>query len=191
MSYPQDSLVANRGKTRLPGRLPAVKPVSSLIRFLDRMLVPLMRILGAGTGRVQETHRWHCQRLRNEDSVDETLSLSIDGDDTSRRSNKIFPLPIFHMPIFGGWKRYVVIEILSETPIWHVGWLHIASPPGFVRRSAIQRLPIGTKQIKMLTLPYGNRIRFFALSPDGQQLPLRMVGTGVLGDGRFPGVRLF
>lgn len=178
-------------KTHFERNLSPVKPMPALFRLLDLLLVPVMRALGVGSELPQETHRWHCQAITANDLVDETLALTIDGDDPSPRSNKIFPLPLFHMPVFGGWTRYVVVEVLSDISVWHIGWVHTECPPGFKLRSAIQRLPIRTRKIRMLKLPHGNRMKLFALAPDGTQLACRASGEGFLGDARFPFLRLF
>lgn len=140
---------------------------------------------------VQETHRWHGQRINSND-VDERFSVFLDGDDTSPvKTNALYPFPTFHAPIFGGWRNYTVLQVQSAEPYWNVGWIHRHCPPSSRPRSHVQRLRIFTPQIRVLTQAVGFRTQYFALNSAGEQIPLGAVGKGVLGDRKFPNVRLF
>src|SRR5438477_6535332 len=106
------------------------RPVGPALRALDRALVPLMFVVG-GCQRtsVQETHRWHCEKIAVDD-VALDRAVIVDGDDPSPYLNQLWPLPLFHIPVFGGWRKYVVLEARNEVEGWYVGWIHLNWPQG-------------------------------------------------------------
>jgi hypothetical protein len=79
-------------------------------------------------------------------------------------------LPIFHMPIFGGWREYVVIQPSNSVQHdgWHVGW--------------IAKDVVGVSQITLngpVRLLLGpNAVSFFGVDARGNQIPIIKVGTG-------------
>jgi hypothetical protein len=166
--------------------------VPLLFRLLDRMLWPVMFVLGGCKfDSIQETHRWHGQPI-DAGEIDERLSVFVEGNDRSPvRTNALYPFPTFHAPILGGWRNYTVLQIQAVAPYWHVGWIHRRYPFNGRPRSHAQRLPIFTGEIRVLTQAIGFQTQYFALDSSGRQIPLKVVGEGVLGDGKFPHVRLF
>jgi hypothetical protein len=169
-----------------------VLPTPFAFRLLDLILRPVMFFLGRGkSDSLQETHYWHCQKI-DEREVDSKLSVIVKGDDNSViATNRLLPFPAFHAPLFGGWRNYVILQVQDEVEYWHVGWVHRAVPEGSRPRSHIQRLPIASREIKVLKQPKEFLTEFFALNSSGEQLPLKVVGEGILGDLKYPGVRLF
>lgn len=86
------------------------------------------------------------------------------------------PIPRSHIPILGGWRKYVVLES-DELPElqWYVGWC--SSPLG----GQVSRVPIAHGKVRMLI---GDRpVYFFGLDLAGFQIPIRKVGEGAIGDG--------
>jgi hypothetical protein len=146
---------------------------------------------GCKVDSIQETHRWHGQHIDASD-IEETLSVFVEGNDNAPvKTNALYPFPIFHAPVLGGWRNYTVLQVQSAEPYWHVGWIHRRYPLNSRPRSHVQRLRIFTREIRVLTQAIGFQTEYFALDPSGRQIPLRIVGQGVLGDRRFPQVRLF
>ena len=139
---------------------------------------------------LQESHQWHCQPIRPEE-IDESLCVSVEGDDRSSCKNKLFPLPRFHMPIFGGWKNYVILEVEPNNSAWHVGWIFLQYPRGFSPRHSVHKKKIIENRIRVLKLPNGHHTMFFAISDSGTQLSIKIVGEGVLGDNRHADVHLY
>jgi hypothetical protein len=54
----------------------------------------------------------------------------------------------------------------------------------------VQRLTICDRDIKVLTQPKGFVTEYFAIGMSGDQLPLACVDHGILGDFRFPRLKL-
>jgi hypothetical protein len=162
------------------------------MRLLDRLLWPVMFLLGGcRLDSVQETHRWHGQRIRADD-IDGSMSVYVEGNERSDvTTNRLLPFPLFHAPVFGGWRNYTVLQVQADADYWHVGWIHRKYPPNSRPCSHVQRLPIRTREIRVLTQPVGFETEFFALGPCGEQLPVKAVGQGVLGDRKYPKLRMF
>lgn len=173
-------------------RLPPPRALGGAARTLDVVFRPLMWVLAGGQadGR-QETHIWHRQDI-DAGAVDAAQAVLVDGDDRSWvRTNRIVPFPFFHAPVFGGWRNYVVLEVQTLAPVWHVGWVHRRVPMSARPIAAIHRLPIRDRRVRMLRQPEGFQTDFFAVDPHGRQLPLVLVGQGRLGQGQYLDVRLF
>jgi hypothetical protein len=139
---------------------------------------------------VQETHHWHCRAVQAR-HIDPSLAVEVVGDEPSMVDNRLFPFPLFHAPIFGGWRNYVVLEVLGYGRDWHVGWQHVKWPPNARPRCHVQRLVIEQPCIRVLKQPVGFVTRFFGIAREGAQVRIRVAGEGKLGDERYPGVRLF
>ena len=169
-----------------------IKSPSSVTRLVDRILWPIMFLLGGATrGSTQETHYWHCQPV-DPITIEPSLSAQVVGDEVSNvASNRVFPFPFFHAPLLGGWRNYVVLQVQASVEYWHVGWIHRSSPVNSRPKNHVQRLKISSREIKVLGQAMGFVTDFFAIGPKGEQLPLKVTGQGVLGDGRYSTLRLF
>lgn len=150
-----------------------VPKVNIIFRLFDFLLTPFMLILGGFTFPLQETHIWHMHKWHWKDN-----GLNITERDKKTKFSENAPFSLVHMPIFGGWTRYVVIEATGFKKYWHVGW-----------RDVLQLLPIYENRIKMLTTDKG--FTAYGLSEKGSNLKLKIVGYGELGDGKHKGIRLF
>ncbi len=143
-------------------------------RLADRLMLPLMYLLqGTLKESPQRTHRWNNRKLTKleVDLLERSLMFTCKGDATaSRRSwNKI---PLFHMPIFGGWRRFVVLRPVEFCSNWHVGWIASDDTAG------VSLVPI-KDQIRV-TLGTSS-VSFFGINAKGQQIQLEMVGAGTIG----------
>lgn len=156
----------------------------------DRALLPLMHAIGGfRRDSLQETHFWHGQPFPAE-RLDASLCVTVEGTDPSRHTNRLLPLPLFHMPVLGGWTHYVVLEAANDGRPWHVGWQHLHHPDDFRASCKLNRLALGDARVRVLSLPTGYLTRFFAMDGSGAQRALRVVDRGCLGDGRHGDIRL-
>ncbi len=150
-----------------------VPPLGIFERVLDWMMLPIMYLL-SGTFREspQRTHRWNNVKLNLIDTWGMKDSLIVHARGDSRARARFWGgLPLFHMPIFGGWTRYVILRPSGFRQEWHVGW--IAGDTAGVSRIVVRgpvRLLIGPDPVK-----------FFGVSIAGTQIPLRNLGEGIIG----------
>ena len=145
----------------------------------DILMSPLMYVLSGvwlsrSCERPQRTHRWNCVRLSSHD-VDELDDFDMvhRAGDRSARPRTFFGLPLFHMPLFGGWKNYVVLYAPSCVDDWYVGWITCDSV-------GISRIPL-YMGVRMLIGPHP--VSFFGVSvADGRQVRVQQAGEGRIGD---------
>ena len=165
-----------------------VEGIPFFFRIFDFLLIPLMFFLsGFHFELPQETHKWHMQ-IANCSIVDESKGIKVIGDDKSRFSNST---PLNHMPIFGGWKNYVILEASGYSNYWNVGWKLKYVDSKRPDKCEIHKLRINSPYIKLLKGISDSEKVFFGLNEKGEYVKLKIVGNGVLGDGQFPKVRLF
>ena len=129
--------------------------------------------------RPQETHNWHIQKLKEGTALDQSMTVKVagKGDSPFKKAGG----PLFHMPIIGGWREYVVLH--ADAPVWHVGW---AIPSG----AYLNALPITDPKVRLLRGLAGWEVTFLAFDSTGNQIPLKVVGEGAIGDGQHGSVRL-
>lgn len=159
------------------------KPQRTIGRVADYLMMPIMYLL-QGTFREipQRTHRWNNQHLKLQEissfSADKIETVPADQDSSSWW---VGPIPHFHMPIFGGWKKFVVLEPKESQTVWHVGWL-LSDACG------LSRIPLkGKVRLGIGPLP----LQFFGVDADGRQIDIDIVGYGSIGKaGEFAKVPL-
>ena len=103
-----------------------IEPQNTLSKVADMLMLPVMYVLqGTFKEMPQQTHRWNNLKfpltelayLRSEAMV------TVSGDSTAVR-RWWGPLPIFHIPLLGGWSKFVVLEpIKPVVEGWYVGWI--------------------------------------------------------------------
>jgi hypothetical protein len=151
------------------------RPETKIRRFFTRCFRPIMRWLsGASTEEPQSTHFWNCHRISLSCFAKlNQLAIEIQADQTACRRYKWKVIPIFHMPRFGGWKKYIVLEPVEFVDEWFVGW-------GDGKAHGISRIPVLDK-VRVLK---GSRItQFVGINAYGKQIKLMKVGCGQIGDG--------
>ncbi len=122
----------------------------------------------------QRTHFWNNCKLSSDD-VKDFISISVvtEMGDPKAIPRWFGPIPIFHMPIFGGWKSFTVLEPVNEvTGEWYVGW--IASDV-----AGISQIPLKNK-VRLLTSP--GSAQFFGIDKDGNHIELCIIGHGQIGE---------
>jgi len=154
-----------------------VPPLGWLEQFGDVVMIPLMYVLsGTLSEAPQRTHRWNNIHLSSEDvhHLKKDKMVHSPGNRSARRP-RVAMLPIFHMPIMGGWKRYIVISP-QESKEWHVGW--IAGKTIGITKIVLRG------QVRMLIGP--GAVSFFGIDLSGHQIALTKMGYGHIGDeGKF------
>lgn len=166
-----------------------IKSVPFYFRVLDFMMVPIMWALqGFAIEKPQELHRWHRQDVACA-WVDESRALFVPASGNPRSGERV-PQALhgifIHLTPISNWKSYVVLEASGFSSYWHVGW-KIRTVNGTLQCQT-EGLRIYSPFVKMLT---GRDAFFFGINKKGEQIPLRTVGRGIIGDGKFSHVRLF
>lgn len=145
-----------------------VKPVPFYFRFLDFLLVPVMWVFsGFKLEFPQETHRWHMQNI----SCDKVRvkGVEIMGDDKSRVGTRA---PFIHMPAFGGWRNYIILEAEGFSDYWFVGWKK-KFLDGRKEVCQIQKLRIHSAYIEVLKGIPDSKKYFFGVDKKGDLLDLK------------------
>lgn len=158
-----------------------------IFRLLDILMIPLMFVLGGlRKDSLQETHPWHLWRHLTPETVDTSKAVRHIGTDKSFDHHFAF---LFHAPIFGGWKKYIVLQPKGYDGPFRIGWVTYKNNK--LSEIAVHKLIIKNSKIRVLSGTPNFSGYFFALTIKGEQIPLEKVGEGTLGDKRYPGVRLF
>ncbi len=152
-----------------------IKPLSLPARIADVIMVPIMRLLsGAWSEEPQQTHWWnnHHFDCRIMDHFDKEKMVHIKGSNDSIARTGSFWNFRFHLPVFGGWKKYVVLEPKKAQETWYIGWIS--------DRCGVSRIPLHSR-VRMLV---GRSNTFFVgFNTQGAQIELACVGEGEIGDG--------
>lgn len=157
-----------------------VLPKQGFFGYLaDIFMRPLM-YLTQGTFREvpQRTHRWNNKKYIPMISLDKESKVRVKGDPKACQKFWLGFIPLFHIPIFGGWREYVVIEPAESTVLWHVGWAFPVNVA--MTEHGISRIPL-RGPVRMLRGP--KTTCFFAVTRMGRQIPLRIIGYGRIGKG--------
>lgn len=168
----------------------AIPPTPLYFRIFDFLLMPFMFALsGFKVNGIQNTHGWHTKDIP-ETSLESSKFLEVVGTDDSKYKNiggvlKHFGL--FHMPIFGGWTHYLVLENKDFNNLpWFIGWrIHSAGVTQY------SNLPIKKAKVRVLSGLKGNKVSFFGLTKEGKQVNLSLVDKGVIGDSKYADVPLY
>ena len=149
-----------------------VKPLGRFARLADAFMTPVMYAL-SGTLREapQQTHRWNNMGLKPNQIRYLKPGQMVHASGSLGALRRIKPL--FHAPIFGGWRDYVVVQAESYAREWYVGWMAGDA-------IGISKIPIRGK-VRVLRGP--KPCTFFGLRPDGSQVRIVQVGCGRIGRG--------
>ena len=121
----------------------------------------------------QRTHFWNNTKFQSGElplAYVGTGSLHCPGDVDANPPFWFF-IPRFHIPILGGWRTFVVLDVLDSGP-WHIGWV---AKHGFV---GVSRIPLHSP-VRMTIGP--GDTTFFAIKSDGSICNLRHIGKGRIG----------
>lgn len=151
-----------------------VRPLGRLERIADVLMVPIMYLIsGTFTETPQQTHFWNNTKLTAKDvaHLNDDGKVSCAGDEFAN-ARWWHRFPLFHAPLFGGWKEYIVLQSDSAQD-WHVGW--IADDVIGVSRIKI------CGPVRVLRGP--GDVHFFGVDTKGQQITLREISRGIIGAG--------
>ena len=154
-----------------------IRPLGPIARLADWLMRPLMYFL-AGTiwEEPQRTHWWNNDRLKPEEVTGLSISMMVYLDAARGASERLLwgIIPLFHMPVFGGWRSYVVLAPKDNVKHWYVGWRAVDT-------AGISRIPINCW---VRVLEGDGPTRWFGLDADGNQIELDLIGTsGEIGNG--------
>lgn len=149
----------------------------------DWLMQPLMYVAqGTVWERPQRTHLWNNTKLKHHRLELESEGLVHCAGDPSASEALWFGLPRFHVPVLGGWRKFVALDV-GNCSSWHIGWI---TDHGFV---GVSRVPL-VGPVRMTIGPGDST--FFALKHDGTQYRLRLIGEGLIGEaGEFRQLPLF
>ncbi|MEK7614175.1 MAG: hypothetical protein AAB428_00715 [Patescibacteria group bacterium] len=150
-----------------------IEPLGQLAQLADLIAVPFMYLIsGTLKEEPQKTHFWNNRQLKS----GEVRYLSTEGMVHCKGiSGTTSAWPIFHIPILGGWRDYVVLAPTEYTADWYVGW----TGKGFTF-TGVSRVSIHDA-VRMLI--GHSDVSFFGVRADGAQINIRMVGAGRIGEG--------
>lgn len=160
-----------------------IKKQKFLGRVADYVMLPIMYLLqGTFKESPQRTHRWNNMHLKNVEvtTLESDKILFFDGD-TSAHRRWFGPIPLFHMPIFGGWKKFGVIKPVEEIDEWFIGWIAFDA-------LGLSQIPLKNK----VRIGLGPRqAEYFGLDREGHQIEIEVAGEGYVGQaGEFANVPL-
>lgn len=152
-----------------------IPPLRWWEKVLDVVFIPLMYLVsGTFTEAPQRTHLWNNIKLRVADVgyFDSKHMVFVKG--VKATSRWLGSIPIFHLPILGGWRKYIVLQPTEDlTRAWHIGWI-----AGDV--VGVSRIPL-RGPVRVLRGP--GDVRFFACTNEGVQMKVVCIGCGVVGEG--------
>ena len=151
-----------------------VQPLGWLARIADILMIPIMYLL-AGTLKEspQQTHFWNNTKLSKKEvaELSHNMMVSCKGDCRAVGRKSFLDLR-FHLPIFGGWKQYVVLRPNNHEQDWYVGWVSGID-------SGIIRIEL-SGSVRMLIGP--GEVKFFGInSDDNKQIAIKEIGRGHVG----------
>lgn len=168
----------------LQGKTLLIDPLPVWARYADAFMLPLMiYVSGAPMEAPQETHRWNYQNIpRDELSwLNPEAVVTVPGDIDEGPAFRLGFIPFIHLPRWGGWKQYAVLEIEKDID-WYVGWRTS-------RVCGVSLLPITGRRVRCLI---GDaETEFFAVDKYGHQLKLALRSRDYIGtSGTFSQVPL-
>lgn len=152
-----------------------VPPLWWLAKLADILMVPLMYLISGTLKEVpQQGHRWNSVRLSQSDvdGLDKSIMVHCFGiSDKVIHSRWIF---LFHIPILGGWRNYVVLEPEKPGRDWYIGY----QTNDIIGVSRIRL----TGRVRML-IGHGD-VSFYGIDAEyHEQIAIREIGRGRIGEG--------
>lgn len=140
----------------------------------DLLMLPIMYLLQGNFREIpQRTHRWNNVKLSAAQVKDFDASKveTVAGDENAHKRWLGF-IPLFHMPIFGGWKKFVVLQPKEHHGHWYIGWL-VDDAFGVSQIPVVGKVRLGIGPIQA---------QYFGVDQEGKQIDIDIVGYGSIGD---------
>jgi len=120
----------------------------------------------------QRTHFWNNKKYKIADMANlDTDKIVLCPKCPNAVKSWFLFIPLFHMKIFGGWDKYVVLEPIEKQTEWFVGWSSSTV-------NGISRIPI-SGPVRLLV---GSRdVWFFGSKENGEQIEIAQIGSGEIG----------
>lgn len=148
-----------------------IKPLGPVACFWDFVFDPVMRIMcGTWYENPQRTHRWNNYHLRTENVAHLSREMMVCHDGLPGETS-VYPL--FHLPVFGGWRNYVVAMPVEKQQEWYIGWIAGSF-------AGVSRIPIAV-MARVLVGP--GSVCWFGINANGDQIPIQKIGVGCIGEG--------
>ncbi len=152
-----------------------IQPPGFLARLGDVLLTPFMYLFsGTFKETPQRTHVWNSIRFSDQEVSHFDTEQMVQCGGISGAIRQVNQIPIFHLPVLGGWRDYVVLEPVNYKSTWNIGW-NISGTTGasrFVLQGPV-RILVGPKAIC-----------FFGINTQtGEQIPIRKIAVGRIGKG--------
>ena len=155
-----------------------IPPLGWKARLADICMIPIMWLLsGAPFERPQRTHFWNNCKLNPQRFMElsHEMTMFVTNGDEDAIPQGWFR---FHLPLIGGWRKYIVIEPkAANTDTWRIGWC--------VANDNDIPVLLGISQINLRgpvrVLRGKNKACFFGISEEGRQIPLSSIRVGVIG----------
>ena len=160
----------NSSKSRL-----IFKPQGWFGASLDWLMRPVMYWLqDTWYEEPQRTHFWNNHKFdpKTFDFRNDFMVL-VPGDPFAAKRRLWGVIPLFHMPRFGGWCEYVVLDAGDFTGEWYVGWTTVDV-------TGVSQVPL---RGLVRTLHGSKKTCFFGVTVHGKQIPLKIFGFGRIGKG--------
>jgi hypothetical protein len=142
----------------------------------DLIMMPLMYALqGTCAETPQRTHRWNNQHLSRVvvSGFDMSKTEEVAADQSAAR-RWVGPLPIFHIPVLGGWRKFVVLKPRSYEGEWFVGWVTGDA-------IGVSNIPL-SGMVRLLQGPLPGV--FFGVTGEGVQIDIDIIDYGEVGQAR-------
>lgn len=142
----------------------------------DLLMMPIMYLIqGTLCEKPQRTHKWNNAEFVPVTPLEKKQMVKVARDRTASKRWWLGFIPVFHIPILGGWREYVVLELMDDSIRYHVGFKFKEGGAEYCKYSLI---PVRGR-VRMLR--GDGDVCFFAVSRTGRQLPLKIVGYGRIG----------
>ena len=147
-------------------------------KVLDALFLPVMYIIsGTFTESPQQTHAWNFVPIPQAHlSALEGVALYTPAPIHGARQWLFGWIPLFHIPIFGGWKKYHVLCPVKNKGenigVWHIAYKT-------EERAKYSLFPL-TTPVRILIGP--GSVFFFGITSDGKKVSVEKIGEGTIGD---------
>ena len=153
-----------------------IRPLNFWEKLADLILLPIMYLIawcsGGFSESPQRTHRWNNSRIsrNNVNILLSTFSKSVpEAMEVTRWWHRI----LFHIPVLGGWRCYVVVSPENPEKGWYPGWYTKGGNTGHSRILCFT-------PVRLLRGPKGTH--FIGFDRFGNQIKVKKVGRGKIGN---------